>query len=209
MIATQKMFCSFCSSKDHFVRTSKDPKSNVICPALLSTQCTEDGCGEFGHTRSYCPLRAKKLIEKRASQKEAAWKAALERRAAIERGEFVTKSAAGLAPRRNIEEFNKMILNNFTTKPIEKKLNSRFAALDMSSSEDELVPSDDELDATEVKNSVTLHVQVPSSDDEQTSFSWAQRVKHGPPAPKPPPLPKRPTGMSWADWEEEDDDQIQ
>jgi len=58
------MFCPHCfnlnrtrDSKDrlptnHYLRKTRDPTSDVVCPELTKTIC--ENCGKPGHTRSYC-----------------------------------------------------------------------------------------------------------------------------------------------------------
>ena len=55
------MVCTFCKNKgiptphNHTVRNWTLPNKPIICPQLLSTQCTY--CKLFGHTRQYCPVK--------------------------------------------------------------------------------------------------------------------------------------------------------
>ena len=50
--------CRFCFDNkipgphDHFLRKTKDPNSEVMCPFLLKTQCQT--CFKYGHTKKYC-----------------------------------------------------------------------------------------------------------------------------------------------------------
>ena len=53
-----KPFCKVCfdagkTDTAHFIRSSPDPKSHVICPTLLAIQCRY--CSLTGHTVKYCP----------------------------------------------------------------------------------------------------------------------------------------------------------
>jgi hypothetical protein len=58
-----KPFCKVCfdSGKteseytSHYVRRTTDPKSEVLCPVLLGTECRY--CHAFGHTLTRCPVR--------------------------------------------------------------------------------------------------------------------------------------------------------
>ena len=58
---TNTMVCTFCKNKgiptphNHTVRNWTLPNKPIICPQLLSTQCTY--CKLFGHTRQYCPVK--------------------------------------------------------------------------------------------------------------------------------------------------------
>jgi hypothetical protein len=37
---------------NHYLRKTRDPSSDVVCPELKKTTC--ENCGKPGHTRSYC-----------------------------------------------------------------------------------------------------------------------------------------------------------
>ena len=56
-------FCRFCFDNkiagphDHFLRKTKDPNSEVTCPALLNIQCQK--CFNYGHTKGYCKINIK------------------------------------------------------------------------------------------------------------------------------------------------------
>ena len=53
------MFCSACYNlgrpdyNTHFLRKSKDPKSEIVCQVILSSICRY--CKKKGHTKSHCP----------------------------------------------------------------------------------------------------------------------------------------------------------
>ena len=68
-------FCKVCFEagkeesvyKSHFVRSSRDAKSKVVCPTLLSTKCNY--CKEAGHTIKYClVLKKKEKMTRRLSR---------------------------------------------------------------------------------------------------------------------------------------------
>jgi hypothetical protein len=44
---------------NHYLRKTRDPSSDVVCPELAKTVC--ENCGKPGHTRSYC-FNKEKLI---------------------------------------------------------------------------------------------------------------------------------------------------
>ena len=57
-----KPFCKVCADAGktdtaHFVRSSPDPKSQVLCPTLLALECRY--CSQTGHTVKYCALLKK------------------------------------------------------------------------------------------------------------------------------------------------------
>jgi hypothetical protein len=60
-IMTNTMICTFCKNKgilpphNHTVRNWTLPDRPIICPQLLSTQCSF--CNKNGHTKQYCPMR--------------------------------------------------------------------------------------------------------------------------------------------------------
>lgn len=51
----------------HFIRTTPDPKSPVVCPTLLALECRF--CCQNGHTVKYCPVA--KANEKQHNRVEA------------------------------------------------------------------------------------------------------------------------------------------
>ena len=68
-------FCKVCFEagkeesvyKSHFVRSSRDAKSKVVRPTLLSTKCNY--CKEAGHTIKYClVLKKKEKMTRRLSR---------------------------------------------------------------------------------------------------------------------------------------------
>ena len=65
---TMKSFCSFCTGAgiigphDHFLRSSKAEGNKVICPLLLTTECSF--CHSVGHTAKFCDKREEILKEK-------------------------------------------------------------------------------------------------------------------------------------------------
>lgn len=46
---------------NHYLRKTRDPSSDVVCPELAKTVC--ENCGKPGHTRSYCFNKEKSRIE--------------------------------------------------------------------------------------------------------------------------------------------------
>jgi hypothetical protein len=68
-------FCAHCANigkpesvyRSHFVRASADPKSVIICPELLSTECNH--CFKSGHTRTHCPILAAKEAQRKKEEK--------------------------------------------------------------------------------------------------------------------------------------------
>lgn len=66
------MFCPHCFNlnrtrdwKDrlptnHYLRKTRDPSSDVVCPELTKTIC--ENCGKPGHTRSYCVNKEKSIV---------------------------------------------------------------------------------------------------------------------------------------------------
>jgi hypothetical protein len=70
MNSIQKKFCKVCfdagrEEKDytsHFVRSTQNMHSKVICPILIGLKCTF--CNRIGHTKKYCTeLKLKKKRE--------------------------------------------------------------------------------------------------------------------------------------------------
>ena len=62
-----KPFCKVCfdagkNDTAHFVRSSPDPKSQVLCPTLLALECRY--CAQTGHTVKYCALLKKNNKDK-------------------------------------------------------------------------------------------------------------------------------------------------
>ena len=62
-----KPFCKVCADAGktdtaHFVRSSPDPKSQVLCPTLLALECRY--CSQTGHTVKYCALLKKNNKDK-------------------------------------------------------------------------------------------------------------------------------------------------
>ena len=53
--------------RSHNTRETKDPKSKVICPTLLSLNCRY--CHDNGHTVKYCPVLANKKKRKQTIKK--------------------------------------------------------------------------------------------------------------------------------------------
>lgn len=46
---------------NHYLRKTRDPSSDIVCPELLKTVC--ENCRNPGHTRSYCLNKEKATIE--------------------------------------------------------------------------------------------------------------------------------------------------
>lgn len=73
-----KPYCAHCFNlgkpesayTSHFIRASPDPKSPIVCPELLSTECRY--CFKSGHTVGKCPVLAERKAaeEREAKQKE-------------------------------------------------------------------------------------------------------------------------------------------
>jgi hypothetical protein len=67
-----KPFCKVCADAGkndtaHFVRSSPDPKSQVLCPTLLALECRY--CAQTGHTVKYCALLKKNNKDKEREQR--------------------------------------------------------------------------------------------------------------------------------------------
>jgi len=67
-----KPFCKVCfdagkTDTAHFVRSSPDPKSQVLCPTLLALECRY--CAQTGHTVKYCALLKKNNKDKEREQR--------------------------------------------------------------------------------------------------------------------------------------------
>lgn len=67
-----KPFCKVCADAGktdtaHFVRSSPDPKSQVLCPTLLALECRY--CSQTGHTVKYCALLKKNNKDKEREQR--------------------------------------------------------------------------------------------------------------------------------------------
>ena len=45
---------------NHYLRKTRDPSSDVVCPELKKTTC--ENCGKPGHTRSYCVYKEKVVV---------------------------------------------------------------------------------------------------------------------------------------------------
>jgi len=45
---------------NHYLRKTRDPSSDVVCPELAKTVC--ENCGKSGHTRSYCLNKEKVVV---------------------------------------------------------------------------------------------------------------------------------------------------
>jgi len=62
-----KKYCKVCHDAgkseaeytSHFVRENPDPNSKVVCPYLLSLECSY--CFKNGHTAAYCPIKKQNL----------------------------------------------------------------------------------------------------------------------------------------------------
>lgn len=74
--------CGHCQNlglpSDHRLRETADQTSKLLCPVLLKTECRV--CGEFGHTRSRCPMeqmreRLEKSARRDAHRRETALRA--------------------------------------------------------------------------------------------------------------------------------------
>ena len=52
--------------QSHFIRESRDPNSNVVCPTLLLLECRY--CYKNGHTVKYCPSIKEKDKQQRRSE---------------------------------------------------------------------------------------------------------------------------------------------
>lgn len=73
-----KPYCAHCFNlgkpesayTSHFIRSTPDPKSPVVCPELLSTECRY--CFKTGHTTGKCPVLTERKVaeEREAKQKE-------------------------------------------------------------------------------------------------------------------------------------------
>ena len=72
---TYEKFCIVCKKAgkseeeytSHFVRASKEPDAEIVCPTLLNVCC--EYCSEYGHTSSYCEvLKADKVKEEREKE---------------------------------------------------------------------------------------------------------------------------------------------
>ena len=67
-------YCSFCASAgingphSHFLRASRDQNSKIVCPKLLSTECTF--CGKTGHTLKFCGARHEQEMIKRQTESD-------------------------------------------------------------------------------------------------------------------------------------------
>lgn len=162
-------FCAFCQTSgvpgphDHFVRASRDPKSQVTCPLLLDIKC--GFCKRKGHTTKYCGDRKYAECELRMHSK-------VKNNTAFLAGEWMERP--GLSKSTLYQQ--KPYL------PVNTKLTSHFGALSCDSSSDS--EQDPEPETT-----------VPSGP------SWSDVVKR---APFHLAFEKRPEGMSWADWNEDD-----
>jgi hypothetical protein len=58
-------FCSFCGSKEHYVKDVPGENGKVVCPTLLNYKC--ENCGLKGHVEDYCKL-SKKVKEVNANE---------------------------------------------------------------------------------------------------------------------------------------------
>jgi len=80
-------FCAHCANigkpesvyRSHFVRASADPKSVIICPELLSTECNH--CFKSGHTRTHCPILAAKEAQRKKEEKRQIFAENLQKKA--------------------------------------------------------------------------------------------------------------------------------
>ena len=177
-------YCAFCqmigipAPHDHYVRASRAPNARVTCPHLLSTECSF--CKKKGHTAKYCGERQDN--EKYYKKLELE-----EKKSSFNSGGWMSKPIHSRS-------------NNAKTslKPIDI-ISSGFNALFMDNS------SDSEQDCGCEEEKVVTEAK--------TTPSWSDIAKR---APKEviaepieviaEPLQKRPEGMSWADWADEDDD---
>lgn len=177
-------YCAFCQTiglaapHDHYVRASREPNARVTCPHLLSTECSF--CKKKGHTAKYCGEREDDARYSKKLALEA-------KKSSFDNGGWMSKSI-------HSRSYNATT----SSKPIEM-ISTGFNALLMDNS------SDSEQDCDCEEEVVTK---------EKTSPSWSDVAKRAPKEviTKPvevitKPIEKRPEGMSWADWDDDDDDE--
>ena len=179
-------YCAFCQMSgfagphDHFVRETRDPNSAVTCPLLLATECSF--CHKKGHTAKYCAERQKSMLRSRTV-------CVKEKNVSSEEGQWMSQ------PRRRAAK--PMLSQN----SVDIKVTAGgFAQLDLENSSD----SEQDNGAGVISQSVS------------TGLSWADVTKQNvakqtvikqEPVVKKQTVDKRPSGMSWADWDDDDEDE--
>jgi hypothetical protein len=83
--------------KSHFLRASPDPKSAVVCPELLATNCRY--CFKNGHTVGACPVLAEKKREEERFEKQK------EREARLKQQSIEQKKQAEVKKQQNKGSF--------------------------------------------------------------------------------------------------------
>jgi hypothetical protein len=181
-------FCTFCMINgydgpyDHYVRASRDSNAKVTCPMLLSTVCGY--CRKNGHTAKFC-VEAKMRTEKAKTEITVA------KNAAFINGDWITKSKKQYVkyPNDGASANNKSVFHEY----------GGYTMLCKESNEDLLCKESNE----------DLLCKESRVDDllckESGVVSWADIAKGKNRATilqSPQILQSRPTGMSWADWDE-------
>ncbi len=182
-------YCAFCQISgiagphDHFVRETRDPNSAVTCPLLLATECSF--CHTKGHTAKYCGKR-KEMMSNARNARNACVK---EKNVSSEEGLWMSQ------PRRRMAKPTR------SPNRVEIEITAGgFAQLDLENSSD-----------SEQDNAAGV---MPQSETKQRS--WADITKQNvtkqtyvksEPVVTKQTVDKRPSGMSWADWDDDDEDE--
>jgi hypothetical protein len=83
-MSSSESFCKVCFDAgkpeseytSHFVKSEAGSKGKVVCPTLLSMDCTY--CKMKGHMKSYCAVLKKNVLERKRDNSRAAYSARLE-----------------------------------------------------------------------------------------------------------------------------------
>ena len=134
----KKTFCKVCfdASKpeslytNHFLKDRPGPRGKVVCPTLLSTECRY--CHENGHFKSHCP----QLADRKRVQNDKAKARVQQSKQAFSAGSWMTAGNT-----KALEEAMVAAkMQRKVTVPVPKfDSNSKFAALDDSDDEEEIM----------------------------------------------------------------------
>lgn len=182
-------FCSFCTASgikgphDHFVRASKAPGSAVTCPKLKVTTCNY--CNKLGHTAKFCGEAAD-------ARRMAAAAMLQQNKAKMAAGEWMDVRVRAIKDK----PINTDIIGKIINDP-PKRRTFGFAMLECESSDSEEIESTTQ--EVEASDFLTAAAGDLAGSDGK---SWAAVVKESRAAPLE--NLRKPPGISWADWEEED-----
>ena len=202
-------YCAFCQISgiagphDHFVRETRDPNSAVRCPLLLATECSF--CHTKGHTAKYCGKRKEMMSNARNA-----------RNACVKKNNVSSEEGLWMSqPRRRMAKPTR------SPNRVEIEITAGgFAQLDLENSSDSeqdnaagVIPQSETkqrswADITKqnvTKENVTKE-NVTKENVTKENVTKQTYVKSEPVVNKQT-VDKRPSGMSWADWDDDDEDE--